>query len=169
MTTNRRALGSHGFTMVELMIVVAVMGVLAAVAVVRFTRYTTRSKTTEAAHNVSKIYQGQMSRQFAAQDRGETPSFTNATALPAATPTRAKYAANVAQWESSPAWIAIGFALNTPHYYQYASPGGDGAFTARAVGNLDGDAQFSTFERVGTRLAGGELQSSALMITNELE
>ncbi len=75
----------------------------------------------------------------------------------------------MAQWEASSAWIAIGFSLNTPHYDQYASPGGDNAFTARAVGNLDGDAQYSTFERVGSRLAGGELQSSALTISRELE
>ena len=68
----------------------------------------------------------------------------------------------------------IGFAIDTGHYYAYSSfsttTTGPGAyFFARAIGNLDGDAQFSTFERVGTRLAGGELQSSALMITNELE
>lgn len=164
-----RTMGARGFTMVELMIVVVVMGVLAAVATVRFARYASRSKTAEASHNVAKIYQGQMSRQFAAQERGETPSFANASPLPAAAPTRAKYRANVAQWEASTAWIAIRFSLNIPHYYQYASPGGDSAFTARAVGNLDGDGVYSTFERVGARLAGGELQSTALTITNELE
>jgi prepilin-type N-terminal cleavage/methylation domain-containing protein len=37
-----------GFTLVELMIVVVILGILAAVAIPAFSRYIKRSKTTEA-------------------------------------------------------------------------------------------------------------------------
>ncbi len=49
-----------GFTLVELMIVVVILGILAAVAIPAFSRYIKRSKTTEVAGNIAKIYQGQI-------------------------------------------------------------------------------------------------------------
>ncbi|MFH0899285.1 MAG: prepilin-type N-terminal cleavage/methylation domain-containing protein, partial [Pseudomonadota bacterium] len=47
-----------GFTLVELMIVVAIIGVLAAVAIPAFVKYIRNAKTSEALVNVGKIYEG---------------------------------------------------------------------------------------------------------------
>ena len=52
--TDRRA----GFTLIELMIVVAIIGVLAAVAIPAFTKYIAKAKTSEAKTFVKKIYDG---------------------------------------------------------------------------------------------------------------
>ena len=157
-----------GFTLVELMIVVVILGILAAVAIPAFTRYVKRSKTSEATGNITKIYQGQLTYFQAALERG-TQTYVNAsTAMPTAAPSAAKYTANVSQWAADANWTAIGFSLDSAHYYQYLSPGGTSAFTSRALGDLDGDAILSTFERTGT-ITSGELQGSNLTVTQELE
>ncbi len=164
-----------GFTLVELMIVVVILGILAAVAIPAFTRYVKRSKTSEATGNIAKIYQGQTTYYQASLERGAA-SFVNAAAFPSSSPASSKYAANNAGWTGDANWSAIGFSLDSGHYYQYSSPGTTGSaggsittgFTARAVGNLDGDGTNSTFERLGNLVA-GEIQGTAITITDELE
>ncbi|MFO0624296.1 MAG: prepilin-type N-terminal cleavage/methylation domain-containing protein [Polyangiales bacterium] len=156
-----------GFTLVELMIVVVILGILAAVAIPAFTRYVKRSKTSEATGNLAKIYQGEVSYYQASAERQSTATFINATANPSGAPSSGKYAANVAAW-NQPGWREIGFTLDTGSYYQYTATGATDSFTATAVGNLDGDGTNSTFSRVGAN-ANGEIQGAPVVITEELE
>ena len=48
----------EGFTLIELMIVVAIIGILAAIAIPAFINYVKRSKTSEAGANLKALFQG---------------------------------------------------------------------------------------------------------------
>ncbi len=59
MFTLRR--NKKGFTLIELMIVVAIIGILAALAIPNFLRYQAKSKQSEAKTNLSGIYTSELS------------------------------------------------------------------------------------------------------------
>ena len=168
-----------GFTLIELMIVVAIIGVLAAVAIPAFMRYVAKSKTTEAVQSLRRLYEGSRSYYMdIGAARGTTG--TLAPEFPASEPvtpavsccTNAghKCPPNPTQWDSS-TWNSLHFDLPDPHYfrYEYVSSGSetDAAFTARAVGDLDCDTHFSTFEMTGhANAAGRDVTGSAGVYKN---
>ncbi|WP_348944492.1 type IV pilin protein [Chitinibacter sp. FCG-7] len=51
--------GSRGFTLIELMIVVAIIGILAVIAYPNYTKYVQKSRRTDAFTPMSKIQQNQ--------------------------------------------------------------------------------------------------------------
>jgi len=59
---------SRGFTLIELMIVVAIIGVLAAIAIPNFIKFQARSKQSEAKANLKAIYTAQKAY-FAENDK----------------------------------------------------------------------------------------------------
>jgi prepilin-type N-terminal cleavage/methylation domain-containing protein len=157
-----------GFTLIELMIVVAILAILAVVAVPAFIKYMRRAKTTEAIDELDKIYKGaavyyttpKISKAGAKLDcqfpisQGITPlelTCCNALGGPDADKDE-RCDADPDVW-TQPSWSALSFQMNDQHYYVYAfaSEGTLGAakFTASAYGDLDCDGTQSTFQRLG--------------------
>lgn len=60
----RKIYGSNmGFTLVELMVVVAIIGILSAIAIPNFKTYQAKAKTSEAKIQLASIYQAEISLQ----------------------------------------------------------------------------------------------------------
>ena len=164
-----------GFTLIELMIVVAIIGILAAVAIPAFLKYIKKAKTTEARVNIAKIVTGQVS--YYDEEHVDVAGtiiakyFVSAAPSPASPPGINKVTYN---WDGDTNWVALKFGTDSAVLFAYTNitsgVGSTAAFTARAQGNLNGDTTYSLFERVGAHNAAGTLVlGSGLFTANELE
>lgn len=172
-----------GFTLIELMIVVTILGVLAAVAIPAFQRAIRRSKSSEATVNLRRIFDGAVtSYQHDEVTRAGDSLAARFPASVAATPgvdhccdnsPSGRCPADSAAFTAN-TWQALHFSVDDPHYYWYAfvsdGEGMSAAFTARAQGNLDCDDTHSTFERLGyVDLMGGVTGGAGVYRNKPLE
>lgn len=159
----------RGFTLIELMIVVAILAILAVVAVPAFIKYMRRAKTAEAIEGIEKIYKGAASYFMtpkadpAAMDEMlpcqfpitvvATPAVgcCNADGNDADNDNRCD-AADPDVWDNA-TWAALSYEQTDAHYFIYSfTSSGEGAaaeFAAIAEGDLDCDGVKSRFTRAG--------------------
>ena len=172
-----------GFTLIELMIVVAIIGILAAVAIPAFMKYIRRSKTVEATMNIRKIYDSSVAY-YEAEHADPTGAVINRQfpTTKAWTPAancgkqpggKCAPATFKSQWVD-PTWMSLNFSVDDPFYYQYqyTSNGTDSSstFSAEAQGDLNGDGNFSLFRRNGSVTSDNNVTGGAgLYSVNDIE
>lgn len=131
-TTRTRA---GGFTVLELMTVVTILGILCAVTIASHSSYIRQARTSEAVLNVHSIMSLELGR-----PGGPVPCEASPPEVPRSDP---------ALWEPSAGFREIGFSpgMKTRFQYEVEVPGPAGAALAvRARGDQDGDGEASLFE-----------------------
>ena len=147
-------MGRKGFTLIELMIVVAIIGILAAIAIPNFVRFQLRAKSSEGKVNLAAI------RTAEEGYSAEFGSYVTATLSPAVPATSVKVAfVNVDGVGAG--FDQMGWAPEGEVYFQYAVAVLGNEYTADASADIDADAvnqvwgYARTVNAVAPTLAGG--------------
>jgi type II secretory pathway pseudopilin PulG len=135
----------------------AVVGTLAAVAIPTFLDYTRKSKESEASLELNKL--GKLLRVYVAEhgafptgDAKATPNFPTCCGLQSSGSSDIdnKCPASPAMWSGDKVWQAVDFSISEPTHYRYTYHSDGKTFVATAIGDVDCDGTFATFELHGT-------------------
>jgi prepilin-type N-terminal cleavage/methylation domain-containing protein len=158
----------HGFTLMELMTVVVIVGVLSAMAIPTFSDYVYKSRATEAVEflGVIRLREEAYRSEFGAYCP-TLPASSFPTALTSLdtkanlNPNPSTTGRNTTLWTSTTEWRQLGAAPSGPIRFGYGVVAGDPSnmpaglgfqarpdfwWVARAVGDLDGDSTYVMFE-----------------------
>ncbi len=169
---------ARGFTLIELMMAVAILSILSSLAIPWCVRYVRRARAAEAPLAIRKMYDGAVS--YFVADRADSSGKLmprrfpgSAGPTPSSPPMGNKIAVPAGDWKT-PQWSALDFTLSEPTRFSFrfddnGQPGAAAFAQVIAQGDLDGDGVYSLYARSCSGTSDGVSSGTAVYSVNELE